>query len=36
VLFRRESGMVRVTVFDGGHEIIHHAALAWLAAQQKR
>lgn len=36
VLFRRESGAVRVTIFDGGHEIIHQAALAWLAAQQKR
>lgn len=36
VLFRRGSGAVRVTIFDGGHEIIHQAALAWLAAQQKR
>ncbi len=25
----------RVTIFDGGHEIIHLAALNWLAAQRK-
>lgn len=36
VLFRRESGAVRVTIFDGGHEIIHQAAFAWLAAQRRR
>ncbi len=31
VLFRRVSGNARVTIFDGGHEIIYEAALNWLA-----
>lgn len=35
VLFRRQSGTVRVTIFEGGHEIIPDAALAWLARQEK-
>jgi acetyl esterase/lipase len=35
VLFRRQSGPVRLTVFDGGHEIVHEAAFAWLARQQR-
>lgn len=35
VLLRRQSGKVRLSLFDGGHEIIHRAALAWLAAQKK-
>jgi alpha-beta hydrolase superfamily lysophospholipase len=35
VLFRRQSGKVRVTLFDGGHEIIPEAALQWLARQRK-
>ena len=30
VLFRRESGSVRITLFDGSHEILHDAAFAWL------
>lgn len=30
VLFRRRSGGARITIFDGGHEIIHAAALSWL------
>lgn len=34
-LFRRTLGNARVTIFDGGHEIIHDAALNWLAAQRK-
>ena len=34
-LFRKTSGKARLTVFDGGHEIIFPAALKWLA-QQKR
>jgi peptidoglycan/LPS O-acetylase OafA/YrhL/pimeloyl-ACP methyl ester carboxylesterase len=34
-LFRRLSGNTRITIFDGGHEIIHEAALQWLAAQRK-
>jgi len=35
-LFRRTSGNARVTIFDGEHEIIHKAALAWLAKQNKQ
>lgn len=36
-LFRKvsNSGNTRITVFDGGHEIVHRAALSWLAAQQR-
>lgn len=33
VLFRRKSGDARVTIFDGGHEIIFEAALNWLKDQ---
>ena len=29
-LFRRKSGAARVTIFDGGHEIVPNAALTWL------
>jgi hypothetical protein len=36
VLFRRASGNSRVTIFDGGHEIIYEAALAWLAPHLKK
>ena len=35
VLFRRQSGSVRLTLFDGGHEIIHGAAFAWLEKQNR-
>lgn len=35
VLFRRQSGPVRVTIFDGGHEIIPAAAFVWLAHQRR-
>jgi alpha-beta hydrolase superfamily lysophospholipase len=35
-LFRRASGKARVTIFDGGHEIIFEAALSWLSQQRKR
>jgi len=35
VLFRRQSGAARVTIFQGGHEIIPAAALHWLANQQR-
>lgn len=31
VLFRREAGPVRVTIFQGGHEIQATAAIEWLA-----
>jgi len=34
-LFRRISGNTRVTVFNGGHEIVPLAALNWLAMQRK-
>jgi len=30
VLLRRNAGPVRLTVFDGGHEIDPAAALSWL------
>lgn len=34
-VFRAVSGNTRVTIFEGGHEIVHQAALNWLAAQKK-
>ena len=34
-LFRRTSNNARVTIFDGGHEIVHLPALNWLANQRK-
>ena len=34
-LFRQTHGNTRITLFEGRHEIIHHAALNWLAAQRK-
>jgi poly(3-hydroxybutyrate) depolymerase len=34
-IYRRTDGNVRLTIFQGGHEIIHNAALNWLAAQSK-
>lgn len=34
-VFRKTSGETRLTIFDGGHEIIHEAALNWLAAQHR-
>jgi hypothetical protein len=36
VLFRRASGKARVTIFEGGHEVVEAAALAWLVAQGPR
>ena len=33
VLFRRRSGNVRVTIFEGSHEIVYEAALNWLNRQ---
>lgn len=35
VLFRKISGPVRVTLFNGGHQIFPEAGLAWLAHQRK-
>jgi poly(3-hydroxybutyrate) depolymerase len=34
-LFRRQSGKARITLFDGGHELVPKAALSWLAQQSK-
>jgi len=34
-LFRRSSNSARITIFDGGHEIIFDAALKWLSKQRK-
>lgn len=34
-LFRLEHGNTRLIIFQGGHEIVHEAALNWLAAQRK-
>lgn len=33
VLLCTTSGPARLTIFDGGHEILHEAALTWLEAQ---
>jgi len=35
VLFRRNAGLVRVTLFEGGHEIVYRAALTWLKRWSK-
>jgi len=35
VLFRRQSGAARVTIFQGGHDLIAEAALQWLAKQKR-
>jgi acetyl esterase/lipase len=35
-LFRRQSGCTRLTIFEGGHEIIYEAALLWLAEQREK
>jgi len=35
VLFRRRSGPARLTIFAGGHDIVHEAGLTWLEAQQR-
>jgi len=34
-LFRRTSGKARVTLFDGGHELVPSAAWEWLEQQVK-
>ncbi len=34
-LFRRTSNNARITIFNGGHEIVHKAALTWLSQQEK-
>jgi len=35
VLLRRTSGSTRLTVFNGGHDIVHEAGLTWLEAQRR-
>ena len=35
VIFRKVLMNTRVTIFQGGHDIIYHAALNWLAQQRK-
>lgn len=35
VLFRREAGPARITIFEGGHEGIYRAGLTWLSRQVK-
>ena len=35
-LFRRSSGAVRVTIFQGSHELVPRAALEWLSQQRKK
>jgi acetyl esterase/lipase len=35
-LFRRHSGNARITIFDGGHDTVHKAALTWLSKQRKQ
>jgi predicted peptidase len=34
-IFRKISDNTRLTIFEGGHEIVHKAALNWLAQQSK-
>ncbi len=34
-LFRKTVGPTRITIFKGGHEIVHQAALNWLARQRR-
>ncbi len=36
IFLRRTAGRYRVTIFDGGHEWLPRAAVAWLARQRKR
>lgn len=35
VIFRKQSGKTRITLFDGGHEIIYEAAIDWLRPQSR-
>lgn len=34
-VFQRAHGNTRITIFEGGHEILHAAALNWLAQQRR-
>lgn len=35
VLFRKTSGNARITIFEGGHDLIPVSGLAWLESQRK-
>ena len=35
-LFRRTSGSATLTIFDGGHELIAPAAIAWIEAMDRK
>ena len=35
IVFQQKSGKSRVSIFDGGHEILPETALNWLAAQRR-
>ena len=35
ILFRRTAGPCRITVFEGGHEILQQTPYAWLEKQHK-
>jgi hypothetical protein len=36
ILFRRSAGSVRVTIFDGGHDLDIQAACDWPARQERQ
>ena len=36
VLFRRQSNLARVTIFEGGHDCLPGAGLEWLARQNRK
>jgi len=35
VLFRRQSNLARVTLFEGGHDLIPYAGMEWLSRQKR-
>ena len=35
IIFRKISGNARVTIFEGGHEVLYEPALNWLAQQRQ-
>ena len=35
ILFRREAGPVRITIFEGGHDILYKPTFEWLSRQSK-
>jgi len=36
VLFRRQSNLARITIFEGGHDCLPDAGLEWLARQHRK